>query len=57
MTPTSLVLHYYSQRQGLSPWVEGIVDEVATAIFGVHISMETMRSRKQGTSDHEVCAG
>ena len=57
VTPTSLVLHYYSQRQGLSPWVEGIVDEVATTMFGVQISMETMRSRKQGTSDHEVRAG
>ena len=57
MTPTSLVLHYYSQRQGLSPWVEGMLNELATTMFGVQISIEAMRSRKQGTSDHEVCAG
>ena len=48
------MLHYHSQRQGLWPWVEGILDEVANLIFGIQIQMEMLQGRHDGTSDHEV---
>ena len=55
VTPTSLVLHYYSQRASLWTWVEGIVDEVAKQIFGIQVRMERLRGRDTGDCDHEVC--
>jgi hypothetical protein len=54
VTPTSLVLHYYSKRQGLGTWVEGILDEIAKQIFGIQIRMERLRGRDTGDCDHEV---
>ena len=57
VTPTSLVLHYYSQREGLWTWVEGIVDEVAREFFGIQIRMEMLRGRDTGDCDHEVGEG
>ena len=57
VTPTSMVLHYYSQRVGLWMWVEGIVDEVAKQIFGIQVRMERLRGRDTGDCDHEVSVG
>ena len=56
VTPTSLVLHYYSQRAGLQwKWVEGVIDEVAKQVFGIQVHTERLlRGRDTGDCDHEV---
>ena len=58
VTPTSLVLHYYSQRAGLQwKWVEGVIDEVAKQVFGIQVHVEQLRGRDTGDCDQEVGAG
>ncbi len=52
--PTSLELHYLSQRPGLGAWMEGILTEAAHVYFDVELSMQLLRGREDGTCDHEV---
>ena len=46
VTPTSMRLHYYSQRRGLSPWMEGIIDEVAADL---RLSLKNSAAKMTGT--------
>lgn len=55
MTPTSLTLHYYSTRPGLTMLVVGIVKGVAATFFNdLALSFKLLRSQTDGTDDHDV---
>lgn len=55
ITPTSLTLHYYSPRPGLTDLVVGILKGVAATFFGgLDVTFELLRSRKDATDDHDV---
>lgn len=45
-----LILHYYSEREGLQDIVIGIIKTVAQQIHGTEIDMKVMNG--MGTSDH-----
>lgn len=47
----SLVLHYYSTRAGLAPFVVGLLEGLALR-FGVDIAVSRVESREQG-ADHD----
>ena len=58
VTSTSCELHYYSNRPALWPIVKGIVEEVATSMYGHPATMTLIASREpeegMAASDHEV---
>ena len=54
ITSTSLELHYYSPRPALWPIVKGIVLAVSDQMFHHPAEVELIKSRDDGTSDHEV---
>jgi hypothetical protein len=51
-TATSLVLHYQSNRQGLTPFVIGLVEGLAQR-FSVEVQVEIVHTR-DGGADHEA---
>ena len=56
MTSTSLELHYYSMRQGLASWVEGLIEGVARLLHGFShpVVLKLLRGREDKGCDHEV---
>jgi hypothetical protein len=53
VTPSSLLLHYYSSRPGLWPIVVGVLKGMSKEFFGFELGVELMQSREEG-ADHEV---
>ena len=56
ITCSSLELHYHSRLTGLGPWVEGILEAVATDIHKSSVKLTLLRGREDGSCDHEVGA-
>lgn len=54
ITATGLDLHYYSRRQGLTPFVVGAVLALGRVYCGCEASVHLVASREAGDCDHEV---
>ncbi len=53
--PNRLQLHYYSSREGLATWTEGVIDAAARRYFGMQgLRIELVGSRQDNSCDHEV---
>lgn len=52
VTSSSLQLHYISERQGLAPFVVGLLHGLGK-MFGTQVTVKLKQSRDQG-ADHEV---
>ena len=52
ITADSLLLHYYSHRQGLAPFVVGLMQGLGK-MFGTPVTVRLVEARAQG-ADHDV---
>ena len=49
-TPTGLILHYHSQREGLDSIVTGIVQEVAKDFYDLDVKVSRVKYEKTNTT-------
>eukprot|EP00045_Choanoeca_perplexa_P006488 m.55462 g.55462 ORF g.55462 m.55462 type:complete len:814 (-) comp13653_c0_seq4:234-2675(-) len=47
----TITVHYYSSRVGIAPFAKGLLDAVATAVYGLSMTIDHLKSREEHGHD------